>query len=109
MAPVGVLEEWMKQDESIRKDDEAKMKADWDAWMAAHASMFSGPAAGVGKTKKVTPGGVEDIKNAIMMTSIIEAESHDAAASVFVNHPHFGIPEASIEIMPLHYLSGMEG
>lgn len=109
LAPVAVLEEWMKQDEALRKESEAKMKTDWDEWVAAHASLLTGPTAGVGKTKRVTQGGVEDVKNAIMMSSIIEAESHDAAAAAFSNHPHFGIPEAWIEVMPLRYLPGMEG
>jgi hypothetical protein len=109
MAPVEVLEAWMKQDEAVRKDGEAKMKAEWDTWVDAHASLLTGPTAGAGKTKKVTKEGVEDIKNAIMMTSVIEAESPEAAAAAFTDHPHFGIPEAWIEVMPLHYLPGMEG
>lgn len=109
MAPVEGLEAWMKKDEAIRKDDEVKMKADWDAWVTAHANLFSGPTAGAGKTKRVMKGKVEDVKNTIMMTSVIEAESHNAAAAVFTDHPHFGIPDAWIEVMPLRYLPGMEG
>lgn len=31
---------------------------------------------------------------------VVEAESHDAAAALFVNHPHFAIfPGEAVEIM----------
>jgi hypothetical protein len=33
-----------------------------------------------------------------MLYSIIEAESHEAAAKAFESHPHLGIPQSSIEI-----------
>jgi hypothetical protein len=42
-----------------------------------------------------------------MLYCIIEAETHEAAAKLFANHPHLGIPEASIEIMELNPLTGM--
>lgn len=107
MAPARVLEEWMKLDESVRKNQEVEMKAGWDAWMQTHGSMLTGMTAGAGKTRRVTSAGAEDVKNDVMMFSIIEAESQDAAATAFQNHPHFGIPEGWIDIMPAHVLSGM--
>ncbi len=107
MAPAASLEEWMKQPEEVRKGDEDKMKADWDAWVDANKAMFTGITAGAGKTKRVTDGGVEDVKNDVMMFSIVEAESHDALSEVFKQHPHFGIPGAWIDIMPAHVLPGM--
>ena len=107
-APVAVLEDWMKQEETFRKEEEAKMKRAWDVWMGEHKALFTGGVAGAGKTKQVTKDGVTDTKNAIMMYALIEAESHDVAATAFVEHPHFGIPQAAIEIMPLHFLPGFE-
>jgi hypothetical protein len=41
-----------------------------------------------------------------MLYSIVEAESHEAAAKIFENHPHLGIPQASIEVMEANPLSG---
>lgn len=97
----------MQTAEEIRKPQEEKMKADWDAWMSEHGAMLK-ETAGAGSTKRVTKEGVTDSKNEIMLYSIAEAESHEEVAEAFKNHPHFGIPEASIEIMPLNYLPGME-
>ena len=107
LAPVSVLEAWQKTDPEKRKAAEEKMQSDWKKWMADHADIFDDVGAGVGKTKVVTPNGVSARKNDIMLYSIVEAKSHDAAAKVFVDHPHFGIPEASIEVMEIHPLMEM--
>ncbi len=41
-----------------------------------------------------------DIKNAMTGYVIVRAESHEAAAKLFENHPHFSIfPGESVEIM----------
>ena len=100
LAPQSVLEEWSKTDPARKKEAEAKMRAEWNAWMAEHAGMFVSTAAG-GKTKKVTPDGVFDIKNDIMLYSVVQAESHDAAAKPFRTHPHLQIPQASVEVMEI--------
>jgi hypothetical protein len=109
MAPTSVLEEWMKQPEEVRKPLEAKMQADWGVWMVAHKAMLSGITAGVGKTKRITADGVADVKNDIMLYSIAEAETAEAVAEAFKQHPHFGIPGATIEVMPINPLPGMNG
>lgn len=54
----------------------------------------------LGKTKRVAAGGASDIKNVMTGYVIIEADSHEAAARSFANHPHFSIfPGESVEIM----------
>lgn len=108
MAPAEGLEEWMKMDEDVRKVQEAEMKAAWDAWMEKNGAMFTGMTAGAGKTKRVTGEGASDVKNDVMLFSLVESDSHEAVAEAFVNHPHFGIPGAWIDIMPANVLPGME-
>ena len=107
LAPVAVLEQWMEKSPEERKKEEDRMKTEWDAWMKAHSSALE-ETARAGKTKRVTKDGVTDTKNDIMLFSIVEAESHEAAAKIFEGHPHLGIPEASIEIMLASNLSDME-
>jgi hypothetical protein len=107
LAPVAVVEEWMKMAPEKRQADEAKMKADWDAWSKEHGKALK-ETAGAGKTKRVTKEGTVDTKNDVMLFSIVEAESPEAAAKLFQGHPHLDIPQASIEIMPAHSLPGME-
>jgi hypothetical protein len=103
LAPVSVIEEWMKKSPEERKGEEATMKAEWDAWMKEHSASVK-ETAGAGKTKRVTKEGTSDTKNDIMLFSLVEAESLEAVATMFENHPHLGIPHASIEIMPVNYL-----
>ena len=58
------------------------------------------------KPKVVSSSGVKDARNDIMMYQIVEAKSADEATKMFVDHPHFGIPQASIEVMPLKAMEG---
>lgn len=102
-APVAVLDEWMQKPEEERKSEETKMMEDWNAWMAVNGNSVL-ETSGAGKTKRVTALGVEDTRNDIMLYSVVEAETHDAAAALFTGHTHFQIPEASIEIMNINPL-----
>ena len=100
LVPADVLAGWAKTDPATRKAAEQKMQSDWQRWMGDHAKMITLTEA-AGKTKVVTSAGGGDIKNAIMLYSIVEAENHDIAAKAFADHPHLTIPQASIEVMEL--------
>jgi hypothetical protein len=108
LAPASVLAEWKKTDPDTRKAAQGKMQAEWKQWMSDHANIFADVGAGVGKTKRVTVQGISDGKNDIMLYSVVEAESHEAAAKSFEGHPHLQIPQSSIEIMEIHALPGMK-
>jgi len=97
--PQHVLEEWMKTDPEVQKQEMKKMEQEWDAWLEQHKTSIVGETAAAGKTKLVTADGSSDTKNDIMMYSIVEAESPEAAAKIFEGHPHFQIPGSTIEIM----------
>lgn len=98
MAPVATIAQWMQKPEEERKAEEVKMKAEWEAWMAAHKDTILNTIA-LGKTKRVSASGVEDVKNDMMISSYVQGESAEAVAEIFKDHPHFGIPGATIEIM----------
>jgi hypothetical protein len=108
LAPASVVAEWKKTDPDRRKAAEDKMQAEWKKWMNDHAKIFADIGAGVGKTKLVTSQGISDTKNDIMLYSVVEADSHEAAARSFEGHPHLQIPQSSIEIMEIHALPGMK-
>ncbi len=107
LAPTHVLDDWMKTDEATRKREETRMQEEWKVWLEQQGDSVK-ETVGAGKTKQVTKEGVHDIRNNIMMYSIVEAESHDAAAHMFVEHIHLQIPEATIEIMKINPLSDMQ-
>ena len=106
LVPVPVMEAWSTTDPSERKPAEEKMRGEWDKWMGAHARMIMSTDAG-GKTKRVTSNGVADTRNDIILYSVVAAESHEAAARAFENHPHLQIPQASVEIMEIRPMGAM--
>ena len=105
LTPASVIAEWSKTDPGTKKAAEEKMRNDWNIWMGAHSKMIADTEAG-GKTKRVTANGVSDTKNDIMLYSIVEAETHEAATKAFADHPHLQIPQSSIEVMEIRPISG---
>jgi hypothetical protein len=108
LAPASVIEEWKKTNPETRKAAEEKMQSDWKKWMSEHTQIFVDKGAGVGKTRRVTVQGSADGRNDIMLYAIVQAESHEVASKMFEDHPHLGIPQASIEVMEIHPLPGMK-
>lgn len=91
---------WDAMDDGARKRAEAAGLEAWSGWAAAHAGAIVDRGAPLGKTKRASPGGIADVRNAMAAYVIVEAESHDAAARMFESHPHFAIfPGDSVEIM----------
>ena len=85
--------------EQRRKNEERGMNA-WIDWGKAHEKSIVDNGAPLGKTKRVTAEGVKDIRNQMAGYTIVEAESHEAAAKLFLEHPHFTIfPGDGVEIM----------
>jgi hypothetical protein len=93
---------WMALPEAERKAKEKEGIAAWGAWVQKHQSAIVEIGGPLGKTKKVSSRGVEDIGNEIGAFTVVRADSHDAAAKMFENHPHFAVfPGERIEIMPV--------
>jgi hypothetical protein len=106
LVPATVIADWAKTDPETRRPAEQKMQGEWQKWMSDHGKMLISTEAG-GKTMRVTTSGISDIKNDILLYSFIEAESHEAAAKFFANHPHLQIPQSSIEVMSVRPMGGM--
>jgi hypothetical protein len=106
LVPASVMEQWSKTEPSQRKAAEEKMRGEWGAWMSANGEMIINTDAG-GKTKRVTSNGVSDTRNDIILYSVVEAESHEAAAKSFETHPHLQIPQSSIEVMEIRPMGAM--
>src|SRR6516164_1386670 len=76
--------------------------AAWKAWTQKHGAAIVSRGGPLGKTKKVTERGIEDISNQLGAYTVVRADSHEAAAKLFEEHPHFTIfPGDSVEIMPV--------
>ncbi len=79
----------------------------WKAWVEKHHAAIVGMGGPLGKTKKVSERGTEDISNLMSGYTVVRAESHEAAAKLFEKHPHFTIfPGDSVEVMPVMPIPG---
>jgi hypothetical protein len=91
---------WDSLDEGKRKQREASGMKAWMEWASANSAAIVDQGSPLGKTKRASPEGLTDLKNAMAAYVIVQAESHEAAAKLFENHPHFTIfPGDSVEIM----------
>ncbi|NWG52630.1 MAG: hypothetical protein HXY28_02820 [Hydrogenophilaceae bacterium] len=91
---------WDAMDPAVRKAREADGMKAWLAWQEAQGRALVDGGGPLGRTKSVGPEGVRDVRNAMAGYVILEAESHEAAARLFENHPHFTIfPGERVEIM----------
>ena len=99
-APSGKRSEWNSMDEGTRKKREASGIAAWGEWMMANKAAIVDQGGPLGKTKRTAAQGVSDTQNSMTGYVVVQAESHEAAARMFENHPHFTIfPGDSVEIM----------
>jgi len=92
--------EWHSMDAEKRKKLEASGIKAWGEWMMANKAAIVDQGGPLGKTKRTAAQGVSDTKNSMTGYVVVHAESHEAAARMFENHPHFTIfPGDSVEIM----------
>ena len=91
---------WQALDAATRKAREAEGFDAWMDWGKANAAAILDQGSPLGRTKRIDASGISDIRNAVAGYVVVEAETHDAAAKLFENHPHFAIfPGEAVEIM----------
>lgn len=94
------ITQWEAMDAETKKERENAGMEAWGKWMEENKSSIVDTGAPLGKTKRVDQSGIADTKNEIAAYVVVQAESHEAAAKLFENHPHFTIfPGESVEIM----------
>ena len=94
------MEKWMELNEVDRKAKEKKGMNAWKEWAVANGNRISDMGGPLSKTKCVDSTGTQDIRNSMSAYTIIEVTTHEEAAKLFINHPHFSIfPGDGVEIM----------
>lgn len=97
MIPIGAMDEMMKNS----TPEEHKVGMDeWKAWGKAHEADLVEMGAALGKNKRISASGIDDVRNEMGGYSIIQAESHEAAAEVLRDSPHLKMmPECYVDLM----------
>jgi len=100
---------WDALSEADRRAKEQEGMAAWKAWAEKHQAAIVTMGGPLGKTKKVTQRGIDDISNDTGAFTVVRADSHQAAAKLFEKHPHFTIfPGDAVEIMPVLPIPGAQ-
>jgi len=91
---------WDSLSDADRQRREKDGIAAWGAWVEKNKPVIVDNGAPLGKTKRTGLNGVTDIKNNLAAYVVVEAETHEAAAKLFEDHPHFTtFPGEAVEIM----------
>ena len=91
---------WNAMSEDERQKRQSAGIAAWHDWLEKNRKSIVETGAPLGRTKSVSPAGVSDIRNNLSAYTVVQAESHEAAAKLFENHPHFMIfPGDAVEVM----------
>jgi hypothetical protein len=98
---------WNALTEGERQAKQQEGIAAWKSWAEKHQAAIVGMGGPLGETKKVSDHGVMDTSNEMGAFMVVRADSHEAAAKLFENHPHFTIfPGESVEVMPVLPMPG---
>lgn len=99
---------WDAMPEGERRAKEREGMEAWQAWFDKYRADVVAIGGPLGKTKRVTQRGIEDVSNQMAAFTVLRADAHEAAAKVFEQHPHFAIfPGDAVEIMPVLPIPGM--
>lgn len=103
--PVATMEEWRKttSHEEMKRQGEG-LGTSMITWAKKNERALVDRGQPLGKTKTVTKDGIKDSKNDLNYYCVVEAESHDAAAKIFVDNPHLQIPTSFIDVMEISHM-----
>lgn len=96
MMPIEAMDEMMKT--STPEERQTGMD-EWKAWGKAREADLVTMGAALGKNKRVSASGIDDVRNEMGGYSIVRAESHEAAAEVLRDCPHLKMPDCYIDLM----------
>lgn len=92
--------DWNKLSQEKQKELTTKGMDAWENWIKEHSSQILEAGGPLGKTLAVGKEGISSVINKDCGYVVVEASSHEEAAEMFLNHPHFLIfPGDNIEIM----------
>lgn len=91
---------WNALPPEVRAERDAAGMRAWQAWDARHAAIIVDHGAPLGRTKSISPSGIADVRNQLTGYVILKAGSHEEAARLFMDHPHFSLfPGSAVEVM----------
>jgi len=101
MASEGDFKKAMAAMPQMTPEQQKASMEEWMEWMKSKGGVVD-MGAPLGKTKRVTPSEISDMRNEIGGYSIVEANSQEEAAQKMQDSPHFKMmPGGWIEVMEI--------
>ena len=98
---------WEALSETERRAREQAGIAARHAWVERHREAIVTLGGPLGRTKRIAPEGTRDISNELSAFIVVRAASHEAAARLFEQHPHFAnFPGDAVEVMAVLAIPG---
>jgi hypothetical protein len=98
---------WEALSDAERRAREQAGIAAWHAWVERHREAIVTLGGPLGRTKRIAPEGTRDISNEMAAFTVVRAASHEEAARMFEQHPHFALfPGDAVEVMPVLAIPG---
>ena len=98
---------WEALSESERQRRQAMGLAAWKKWASDHAASIVEMGGPLSRTTLVSRAGISEIRNNLAAFAVVQASSQEAAARLFLEHPHFTIfPGDAVEVMPVLPIPG---
>ena len=102
------LAKYRAMDEQMRKENDTAGMNAWMKWVTDNKAAIVDNGSPLGKTKRIDKNGITDVKNELGAWTVVQAESQEEAAKLFLNHPHFTIfPGEAVEVMECLPIPGM--
>lgn len=96
------MQAWNALPEAERQAKQNEGMAAWKTWVEKNQTAIVEMGGPLGKTKRISARGTEEVVNELCACMIVRADSHEAAARLFEKHPHVTIfPGEAVEIMPV--------
>ncbi|MBS0194896.1 MAG: hypothetical protein JSR34_11720 [Proteobacteria bacterium] len=93
---------WHELSEDERQQLFVRGMAAWQQWATDNADAIVEMGGPLSRTKLVNKDGITDIRNNLSGYTVVRAESQEAAARLFLGHPHFMIfPGEGVEVMEI--------
>jgi hypothetical protein len=97
---LNAMEAWQALPEAERERRHREGFNGWKKWMEDHAGSLAETGGPLSRTKKVGKDGISDIRNNLSAYVVVNAESQEEAARMFLDHPHFTVfPGEGVEVM----------
>ena len=82
---------WDALSEDERRQRVARGMATWKKWASDNAAVIGDTGGPLSRTTRISASGIAEVRNNLAAFNIVQAESREAAAKLFLDHPHFMI------------------